>query len=87
VPRVFLIFFWPWGPKLLQLQNLENSFIVFFLRGLKSLLWESWGAKTTIKPNKLDTWRSRQHWLGQNWHRAKTTKITVLRGLNCILFC
>jgi len=30
-----------WGPKLLQLQNLGGCFVVFFLRGPKSQLWES----------------------------------------------
>ena len=30
-----------WGPKLLQLQNLGDCFLVFFLRGPKSQLWES----------------------------------------------
>jgi len=28
----------PWGPKLLQLQNLGGCFVVFFLRGPKSQL-------------------------------------------------
>jgi len=42
----------PWGPKLLQLQNLGGCFVVFFLRGPKSQLWESYGAKTAIKPKK-----------------------------------
>jgi len=42
VPRViFFIYFLPWGPKLLQLQNLGGCFVVFFLRGPKSQLWES----------------------------------------------
>jgi len=31
----------PWGPKLPQLQNLGGCFVVFFLRGPKSQLWES----------------------------------------------
>jgi hypothetical protein len=28
-----MFFFLPWGPKLLQLQNLGGSFVVFFLGG------------------------------------------------------
>jgi len=28
-----MFFFWPWGPKLLQLQNLGGGFVVFFLEG------------------------------------------------------
>jgi len=42
VPHViFFIFFCVGGPKLLQLQNLRGCFVVFFLRGPKSQLWES----------------------------------------------
>ena len=31
----------PWRPKLPQVQNLGGCFVVFFLRGPKSQLWES----------------------------------------------
>jgi len=42
VPRVILLlFFVLGGPKLLQLQNLGGSFVVFFLSGPKSQLWKS----------------------------------------------
>jgi len=32
---------WSWGPKLPHVQNLGGDFVVFFLRGPKSQLWES----------------------------------------------
>jgi len=32
---------WPMGSKLPQMQNLWGGFVVFFLRGPKSQLWES----------------------------------------------
>jgi len=35
------------------MENLGGDFLVFFLRGPKSQLWKSWGAKTAIKPKKL----------------------------------
>ena len=41
---------WLWGSKLPQVQNLGGGFLVFFLRGPKSQLWKSSGAKTVIKP-------------------------------------
>ena len=40
---------WHWGPKLPQMQNLGGRFLVFFLKGPKSQLCESYGVKTTIK--------------------------------------
>jgi len=41
---------WHWGPKLPQMQNLGGRFVVIFLKGPKSQLYESLGVKTTIKP-------------------------------------
>ena len=41
---------WPWRPKLPKMQNLEGGFVVFFLKGPKSQLWKSQGAKIAIKP-------------------------------------
>jgi len=46
MPRVVFLFLFftkigPWGPKLLQLQNLGGGFVVFFLRGPKSQLREN----------------------------------------------
>ena len=40
-----------WGLKLPQVQNFGGGFVVFFLKGPESQLWESLGAKTVIKAN------------------------------------
>jgi len=44
----FYLFFGLGGPKLLQLQNLEEGSVIFFKES-KSQLRESLGAKTAIK--------------------------------------
>jgi len=50
----YLFIFLPWGAKTATVAKLRGLFCGFFLRGPKSQLWKSWGAKTAIKPNLID---------------------------------
>jgi len=47
-----MLFFLPWGPKVLQMQNLGGRFVVFILMGPKSQLYESQGLKLQLSLKK-----------------------------------